>query len=231
MKKLTTLIAIVCLFTAAAHAETAQYDFELIIFEDVSNRYASSEQWEHVLLDPAEELITVADMPSEKSDNQEAGADTSITPIKSIGLDRYASKLKANKRYKVLVHKAWRQAGLADEEAINIPIDSRPVNNLSGTVTDRGTGPQSMDANSIHGSIRIVLGRYLHLYTDLIYQQPDQATGPNLYGQDSARFKMYPINFHRRMRSKELHYLDHPMVGILVLAMPVEKRESAEDQT
>jgi len=33
------------------------------------------------------------------------------------------------------------------------------------------------------------------------------------------------------MRSKELHYLDHPIVGILVKAMPVKKQEKPEDKT
>jgi hypothetical protein len=47
-----------------------------------------------------------------------------------------------------------------------------------------------------------------------------------LYGQFSQRIEEYPIKFHRRMRSKELHYLDHPLVGILVMAKPVEKENT-----
>jgi hypothetical protein len=30
------------------------------------------------------------------------------------------------------------------------------------------------------------------------------------------------------MRSKELHYIDHPLVGILVKIIPVEKPEEPE---
>jgi hypothetical protein len=33
------------------------------------------------------------------------------------------------------------------------------------------------------------------------------------------------------MRSKELHYLDHPMVGILVMAMPVKNKETTEEKS
>lgn len=42
----------------------------------------------------------------------------------------------------------------------------------------------------------------------------------------------YPIVSHRRMRSKELHYIDHPLVGILVQINPVKKKpaEAAENQ-
>ena len=32
----------------------------------------------------------------------------------------------------------------------------------------------------------------------------------------------YTLQSHRRMRSKELHYIDHPLVGILIQINPVE---------
>ncbi len=34
---------------------------------------------------------------------------------------------------------------------------------------------------------------------------------------------LYPLNSHARMRSKELHYIDHPLVGMLIQINPVEK--------
>ncbi|MCK4704001.1 MAG: hypothetical protein KAT90_00855, partial [Gammaproteobacteria bacterium] len=33
----------------------------------------------------------------------------------------------------------------------------------------------------------------------------------------------YPLQAHRRMRSKELHYIDHPLIGILIQINPVKK--------
>ena len=208
MKRFIPLIAIICSYLAPAHAEITEYDFELIIFEDTSGRYANSEQWQYEL---SEEIAETA---SARTATKDTDAVLNISQIKGIGLNRYAKKLKSSKRYNVLVHKAWRQTGLADDEAIDMPIDSRSSNTVNSTG----------DANNIHGSIKIVLGRYLHIYTDLIYQQPRMDTAPVQYGQ-SQQYKEYPINFHRRMRSKELHYLDHPMVGILVMAMPVKKQE------
>ena len=208
MKRFIPLIAIICFYLAPANAEITEYDFELIIFEDTSGRYANSEQWRYELPEQTAETAT------RRTATKGTDAVLNISPIKGIGLNRYAKKLKASKRYNVLVHKAWRQTGLADDAAIDMPLDSRPSN----------TANRTGDVNNIHGSIKIVLGRYLHIYTDLIYQQPRRDTAPILYGQ-SQQYKEYPINFHRRMRSKELHYLDHPMVGILVMAMPVKKQE------
>ena len=211
MKTLAAFILFFSILSNPAIAEVTEYDFELIIFEDTSGRYANSEQWQHELPEQDSSPDEAQRNPGTSTQSNEI---INISQIEGIGLKKYANKLKSSKRYNVLVHKAWRQTGLADDAAIDMPIDSRPSN----TVNDTG------DVNNIHGSIKIVLGRYLHIYTDLIYQQPRVDTAPVQYGQ-SQQYKEYPINFHRRMRSKELHYLDHPMVGILVMAMPVKKQE------
>ena len=212
MKHLITLLAIYGFFLIPAHADVTEYDFELIIFEDISGRYANSEQWQYELPE-TEETASAGNQPT----NKDANAEINIRQIKGIGLSKYAQKLKSNKRYNVLVHKAWRQTGLADDDAIAIPIDSRKT---------------SSDGNNIHGSIKIVLERYLHIYTDMIYQQPHKDVAPAWPNPASRQqYKEYPINFHRRMRSKELHYLDHPLVGILVMAMPVKNQEEMEDKT
>jgi len=68
----------------------------------------------------------------------------------------------------------------------------------------------------------MVLARYLHIYTDMIYRKPRNEAAPVWYDVQARLYKQYPIQSHRRMRSKELHYLDHPMVGILVMAKPVD---------
>ena len=37
----------------------------------------------------------------------------------------------------------------------------------------------------------------------------------------------FPLKIHRKMRSKELHYIDHPLFGILVEIRPAQ----SEDET
>ena len=215
MKHLTALLAFYCFYLASAHADVTEYDFELIIFEDISGRYANSEQWQHELPVPGTETSAVE--TATRANTTGTNTALNISQIKSIGLKKYANKLASSKRYHVLVHKSWRQTGLAEDAAIDIPIDSR--------LTDKA------NTNNIQGSIKIVLERYLHIYTNLMYQQPRKDAVPVWDGQASQLYKEYPINFHRRMRSKELHYLDHPMVGILVMAMPVKKQDETEGKT
>ena len=211
MKKLIVLFALlgVGLMKSQLAAATPEYDFELIIFEDKSGRYANSERWQH---EPPDSTASKA--ATESASNPDAKS--KIRNIQGIGLGKYAKKLKSNKRYNVLVHKSWRQPGLSRKDAIDIAIDSRPTGTASAATSQAG--------NSIHGTIKVVLARYLHIYTDLIYRQPQTKAISDWYGAEAQQYKEFPVNFHRRMRSKELHYIDHPMVGILVMAWPVERK-------
>lgn len=77
----------------------------------------------------------------------------------------------------------------------------------------------------LYGTLTLFRGRYLHIDADLRYRlrryqaswtERERAVAPPVYVLDQRR----------RMRSDELHYLDHPAIGVLVKVTPVE--ESAE---
>ena len=223
MKTLASLLLSINLLLCTAHAGAAtEYDIELIIFADNSGRYAKSELWQHELeTDASTSAEAQGDPTRQASTKRTTATETApgISKIKGIGLAPYARKLKASKRYKVLVHKAWRQPGLPKKEAIAIPIDTR-ANNAA-----------AQQASSIHGTIKVALARYLHVYADMIYQQPRKEPAPVWAEGDAKQYVQYPIRSHRRMRSKELHYIDHPLVGILVKAMPVKADQKTDKKT
>lgn len=73
----------------------------------------------------------------------------------------------------------------------------------------------------LYGTLTLYRGRYLHIDADLRYRLPryqpswtarEVAMGPPLYVLDQRR----------RMRSDELHYLDHPAIGLLVKVTPLD---------
>lgn len=70
--------------------------------------------------------------------------------------------------------------------------------------------------NQLQGLIKITKGRYLHIETDLLLNKPDSS-------------HPYRIQLHRRMRSNELHYIDHPMAGLIALAKRYEPEEIIEE--
>lgn len=63
----------------------------------------------------------------------------------------------------------------------------------------------SSDRGGVDGTVRLYRARYLHLEADL------------LLTADGGRFR---LKESRRMRSRELHYLDHPRFGLLVMVTP-----------
>ena len=60
----------------------------------------------------------------------------------------------------------------------------------------------------LEGWFSVTVGRYVHFRAYLLYRLADGSTAV--------------FNESRRMRSNEVHYLDHPALGILALVRPVE---------
>jgi hypothetical protein len=73
-----------------------------------------------------------------------------------------------------------------------------------------------IDRGRLTGLLRVTRGRYLHLDTDLALQDPDSA-------------QLYRIQLNRRMRSGELHYVDHPLLGIVIKAERHEATAAPDD--
>jgi Peptidoglycan-binding protein, CsiV len=88
----------------------------------------------------------------------------------------------------------------------------------------------------LEGKITIALSRYLHTYVDLVLRRPRLSADPVLnnapeeaylaaHAADTHILNNHPLREHRRMRSKNLHYIDNPEFGVLVLITPYEVPE------
>ena len=85
----------------------------------------------------------------------------------------------------------------------------------------------------LEGKITVALSRYLHVYTDLVLRRPrlvvdegetNAATAEYLASRaaDTRILNNHRLKEHRRMRSKNLHYIDNPEFGMLILITPYE---------
>jgi len=146
-------------------------------------------------------------------------------------LTNKAVALNKSGRYKVLQHISWLQPGLAKEDAVPILIHAgkdyknefkeRTYENFN--YSDQNS-VINQPVNEVDGTIKVVLGRYLHVYTDLAYRRPFNISvdsEDNPLGREHI-LADFAIKSHRKMRSKELHYIDHPLLGILVEIRPAE---------
>jgi hypothetical protein len=114
-------------------------------------------------------------------------------------------RLQALAGYRPLVHAGWVQPGLPEADAE--PFDLGMLGILNP-----------------HGTVRVHLGRFLHIALDLTYQSGEpiaagQAANDGL-GELALRPR-YRLAATRSARSNELHYFDHPAFGVLVRVTPL----------
>ena len=96
---------------------------------------------------------------------------------------------------------------------------ARPAH-VSPRLVDSGAGDAERvggERPTVHGTVTVSLARYLQVEVDLLYSRPasGQAAASNTA---PTRFRLVS---QRRMRSGELHYIDHPLFGVLILLTPL----------
>lgn len=212
-RALTTIaIVIAILFTQAVSAqnEGRWYQVEVLIFKRTAVAPVSDELWRKNL-----ELFY-------PSDSQYL-PDTLPKNTHQLGGHNYT--LRRDEGYQVLFHKAWKQQMWGAEQSPSLII--------------RG-GQSFGDHRELEGTLKIHIGRYLHVTTDLWlsdftlkdtsnnnapYQLPSLpgAEASNFFTEDVGASSVVTFRQKRRMRSKETHYIDHPLMGMLVRMLPLKQ--------
>lgn len=124
-------------------------------------------------------------------------------PRSALVLTSEARRLGARGAFRVLLHGAFVQAAPPRESPIPLLIQ---------------TGDRFGDRWSVEGTVSVTLARFLHVHAQL-WRAPF-AGAPDVQVLDE----------HRRMRSGELHYLDHPTFGMLVRIDPIAPTQALIDQ-
>lgn len=230
--KLILAILLLSSSTYSAYATDTGYEVELIIFEVNDSRQLESEDWSYNdMLNNAKD-ITLTQNTKQDSEFMELD-------WQNAKLTDSLERIKSNSKYNILVTKRWKQTGLDREKAYAIDITSlqksvTEINHDAGTdnpgslaVENTLLATENMAFDNtpniekpayIQGRVKLIMSRYLHFEVNLNYFQ---------WQTDSEEpgYKSYPIVSERRMKSRETHYIDHPMVGIIVLATPYKFTE------
>lgn len=177
------------LLALAARAQEGVYDIEMVIFEQPADgdteRFPESPQ----LPDPNSAAVSLnTGLPT---GNRKAPA-VELLPLAEGKLGPAVYTLN-RKGAQVLAHLRWRQL---------IPRDAE--------------NPwESVQGDRLDGLIRLNRGRFIHLDTDLVLNEPAQS---------------YRVQEHARARSSELNYVDHPKLGILFIADRYEDPNAAPSE-
>lgn len=215
-------------FIFSSQAQAIDYDVEVIIFEHIRDTTVGSSD---TLLVPAiENAARIPDAPV-------PGAD--IQPLGELRLLEEVEKIKGSNNHRLLYHGGWRQTDFDRETApfmtislgqsFNLLTENTPIAN---NIIEDDDNPNAADPNfwlrgytsppagqildlrqnsssKLFGGIKVWVGRFLHFDTQLSYTPT---------GADYS----FAFESERRMRSRQLHYIDHPRVGIVTKIYPVD---------
>ncbi len=216
-----SILLLLCSFNVLAQTETETpqnherlYQVELIVF--ARNQAALEEHWPtDIKLAYPENLLS---LKSEASAYEEFSL---LAPNERLLNPHAATVSKGG--YSLLYHQAWRQMIYARKTHIAI----------SGGKTFNGH-------QELEGSIALSVGQYLRIQTNLwltqfvpagsnitetwpkLPPQPNMANNEGETNQDYLIKRIVKLNQERSMRSNEIHYIDHPLLGIIVKIVPVE---------
>ncbi|MDP6190582.1 MAG: CsiV family protein, partial [Gammaproteobacteria bacterium] len=184
-------------------AEDRWYQAEVIIAERLTGA-ADKEQHPTSLAAPVPASQQLKDYPSIGT---QAYTRLPESNHRLIGIKRH---LQSSAEYKILFHEAW-PLGIGKQK----PVIWIRVNG----------GTEHYGHHQLEGAIGVSMGRFLHLHTQLHLNRfvTNSTSADNIasafisfpyqQAQVSQRFSMQQ---QRKMRSKELHYLDHPKLILLV---------------
>ncbi|MDH5570155.1 MAG: peptidoglycan binding protein CsiV [Gammaproteobacteria bacterium] len=236
MKVLTLFLVLFVFLSNQLYASNTGYEVEIIIFENLNHLYQDTENWPELLTIHNSDNYLATQTPAFTNDKQHHNKDAIFELVKNqnLRLDNLKEKLSNNSNHRVLYHSAWKQMGLDRDNAIPFEIDSRQyyTNSLQNDHINNSV-PEKTINTYVEGYVTLILSRYLHFNIDLTYYIKQENISEILIMNESnivpSRFQQYDqfkIASERRMRSQEIHYIDHPLIGILVIATPFKVTET-----
>jgi hypothetical protein len=209
-RRLSLLALIVSVVMApAVMAETdekpREYEIELLIFQNLVQN-DGGEVWP----------VEYAGWSEESVDSEQPDMVTEWLPKSQFRLTTQRNALARSAPYRPLVHLAWRQVVPGRQQAKPFELPS---------------GQHNPDRAYVDGLVGVSVERYLHLDLDLRLHLPGAAAAPATSLEEYEDYGVPEIRLRqqRRMRSKELHYFDHPRFGVIALITPYESPQATPE--
>lgn len=150
------------------------------------------------------------------------GKNQSLPVSLTLGNTRWITRPQDNEDEKPIPTPSL-EISIADSQEAKAPQEAKDTKDTIASAELPSSGVMSHDLiHELQGTIRVYRERYLHIQTDLQYHiapedlpvsvLTDERADPNI----ATSGLMVPIRHQRRARSNETHYLDHPVVGLIV---------------
>ncbi len=229
-------LTLASLFAGGAAADTQLYQVEIIVFTQSGGESGTPEHWP-VRPDP----VGFQDYAELREDGEPSASAFRTVEGGDLELNTVARRLDDAGDYRVLEHIAWVQPGYGRDRA---PAVALPPGEEPPVTPDNGEDPLDVDGiaagplgtdleltprppEGLSGGLRVWRERFLHVETDFRWLEPgaDEEPEPRAAFATAALEDQEPVvvmQERRRMRSEELHYLDHPRMGLLIHVKPVD---------
>lgn len=235
---LATLAAAVAAAPAAAPAPDAPppdwFEVELIVFRHTGPDQSPTESWPDA---PGRPMVDTALEPTPTT--SEPIPFMALPPEKSRLVKEWEA-LRKSSRFEPIAYFAWVQPPFERAAAPAVRVASPAPSPLDPALLPPSAGaeppPPPFGGGSalafepavptlpplrtpLDGTATLGLQRYLYLTLDLVLLPTDMPTefAPLPEGTSFGGFRLTET---RRMRSKELHYFDHPLFGVVALVTP-----------
>lgn len=221
-------------FSSVSYAqnEGRWYNVEVLIFKRLDSDNQTQELWRDNLSLSYPDLYQYLSAP-----NAAPKSHLSLLNSDAYVLNRYRNALGRNENFQILKHLAWSQQMQNEKNS--------PAIIISG-------GKQIGGRQELEGYIKIHVARFLHMTSNLWLTKDiadntsiDEAQWPHLperpsrsnagrgqisnntfeeqFGTEyNSPYPIITLQNKRRMRSNELHYIDHPSMGIMVFMTPIK---------
>lgn len=247
------LVCALALFSApltfAASAEKSApniYHVEIILLRNTDAQSVAAETWPDTfgVANVERAILTTlpATTPPANTAAKTTPANFELLPASDFKLTASVAKLKRLPAYEVLLHTAWRQPAIDLQESSAVYVYDGMT--FPETTLPPPTGQPAVIDAALHGddvtpvpprfsgTVKLALGRYLHVALDLMYRNAAQRT--DSVRADGTEFEAtrevvqgYRLVETRRIKTSEVHYFDHPAFSALVLVAATEKNKNA----
>lgn len=224
MRKVITLLMLLTLFGGMSSANALSnsertYQIELVVFSHITAQGLASEEWPSVPINPPPPSAINLDQSNKKS--------FAILPKSDFFLSTEQRRLERNKNYHVLLHLAWRQRIPNSHHAQPIHVYGGNIYNSSGNIVGTAIyGQQPYNPDNVwqlNGTITPMLSHYIDIKMNLLFAQPFSSLPTGNHANNiQGQFAYFQLKQTRRMRSRELNYIGHPLYGVLIKVVPIE---------
>jgi hypothetical protein len=234
------LVSLLMLLIAMPSWAERQFDVEVIIFKRNVNAENTNESWPESL-----PPISYRNTGSLQSASYLNANGVSVLPQSQYRLNSQAQHLRNHAGFQVLLHTAWRQGdgGASSAPTLHFTAGNNYTTlfNKDGTEASSSTPSTTVPLMEFEGKLQVYVQHYLFANAEFDLRAPitrkisieNSIASYDLTNSDTTtqlgnlkaiqnsteteRFlKTYRLDQKRKMKSEEVHYFDHPLLGMII---------------